>query len=410
MTTPPAIRPILGTMTFGSDAQVTADAAGVFLRTFVGASCTKSVDGAMLDTARINQQATPSGDSESVLGDIFASYPSMEKRTSVATKASPLLGPHFSLSRCSVIEQCDTSLDKLGLDCLDLFYLQCPDVHTDIEDTLAGVEHLHKEGKITELGLSNYPAWAVVDIWHRCKNRGMVLPTVYQGTYNVISRDLEREIIPVVRQFGMRLYVYSPLAGGVLSGRYHSINELDSATVGRFSVQFDRAPGWPGDGAYRTRYAKEQIFNSVDILRRACAPAPVEGDVDTSGDVDEIRMVDGYRVHLQITETREQAKGLDMAVIALRWLIHHSQLIQGDGIIFGVSNNGQLAANLGAWLAGPLSAELCTACESAWEEARPVCASYFQGYGSQPGGVEKFLDHKRSLQNSNESSSIATPA
>ena len=52
------------------------------------------------------------------------------------------------------------------------------------------------------------------------KNRGMVLPTVYQGAYNVITRDMEREIVPVARHFGLRLYMYNPLAGGLLSGRY----------------------------------------------------------------------------------------------------------------------------------------------------------------------------------------------
>ena len=61
----------------------------------------------------------------------------------------------------------------------------------------------------------------------------MVCPTVYQGMYNVITRDLERELVPVVRQLGMRLYVYNPLAGGLLSGRYTSMEAVSDALEGR---------------------------------------------------------------------------------------------------------------------------------------------------------------------------------
>jgi len=364
----------------------------VFLRSFIGSSCTKTANGAMIDTARIQEE------SETTLGDLFGTYPSLESRSSVASKASPLLGPHLSLSRCSVIEQCETSLEKLGLDCLDLFYLHSPDVKTDIEDTLAGVEQLHKDGKITEFGLSNYPAWAVVDIWHRCKNRGMVLPTVYQCVYNVLARDLEREVVPVVRELGMRLYVHSPLAAGVLSGRYNSMEDLASATQGRFSAECD------GDGSYRTRYSHNQIFEGVDILRRACAPAvdPDHGYPKPEV-IDEVRIVDGRRVHLQVTETFAKPKCLDMANIALRWLIHHSHLTSGDGIILGVSKNEHVVANLGAWLGGPLPAELLDACDAAWQASRPVCESYFHGYGANPGGIETFLDVKRKCLEQRES-------
>merc|ERR1740120_329940 len=107
-----------------------------------------------------------------------------------------MMGPHFNLSKQSVMEQCNTSLQKLGVESIDLFYLHSPDIETDLDDTLAGIDELHKQGKIKEFGLSNYPAWAVVDIWYRCKARGMVVPTVYQGMYNAITLDMEREIVP----------------------------------------------------------------------------------------------------------------------------------------------------------------------------------------------------------------------
>merc|ERR1711953_932465 len=117
---------------------------------------------------------------------------------------------------------------------------------------------------------------------------GMVLPTVYQGMYNVITRDMEREIVPVAREFGLRLYMYNPLAGGLLSGRYKTVEDLATATQGRFSEEFDRAFGSQvkaGTGLYRSRYSKTAIFEGLDVLRKACAPSC---DENTGGEGTEL--------------------------------------------------------------------------------------------------------------------------
>lgn len=307
------------------------------------------------------------------------------------------------MSRQSVIDQCNISLEKLELDCVDLFYLHSPDIKTDIDDTLSGIEQLHKEGKIKEFGLSNYPAWAVVDIWHRCKSRGMVRPTVYQGMYNVITRDMEREIVPVAREFGLRLYMYNPLAGGLLSGRYSCIEDLAEASEGRFSTEFDRAFGTTfkaGTQVYRSRYSKQPIFDALDILKKACAPEPAadDGNAAPAPLVEQTdHTVDGVRVRVEVrdvTGQRDGGGGLDMAGVALRWLIHHSCLASGDGIILGVSKQMHLVANLAAWHAGPLPEGVLAACEAAWAASRPACEAYFRGYGAQPGGIERFLESK----------------
>eukprot|EP00928_Gymnodinium_smaydae_P064319 TRINITY_DN47689_c0_g1_i1.p1 TRINITY_DN47689_c0_g1~~TRINITY_DN47689_c0_g1_i1.p1 ORF type:complete len:441 (+),score=102.53 TRINITY_DN47689_c0_g1_i1:55-1377(+) len=403
-----AVRPILGTMTFGAEGQVRPAAAGAMLRSFSGSRCAL-VDGQVaIDTARIYQQATPDGDTETVLGDAFSQFPSLGSRATVATKANPMMAPHFSLSRASVIEQCEASLAKLGLDCVDLFYLHSPDIKTDIEDTLSGVEQLHKDGKILEFGLSNFPAWAIVDIWYRCKRRGMVLPTVYQGMYNVLTRDMEREIVPVAREFGLRLYMYNPLAGGLLAGRYAGVEDLKTATTGRFSTEFDRAFGdglKAGTGIYRSRYSKQPLFEAVDILRKVCCPPAGSTSASEGARVgalveDTDRVVNGVRVRVQVTETTapaasEESQRPTMASVALRWLIHHSLLRDGDGVILGVSRPEQLVANLAAWHAGPLPPEVVEACDAAWQAARPACEAYFRGYGAEPGGVERFLALKR---------------
>lgn len=183
----------------------------------------------------------------------------------------------------------------------------------------------------------------------------MVLPTVYQGMYNIVTRDMEREIVPVAREFGLRLYMYNPLAAGILAGRYSNKEALEGSTEGRFSQEFGAA------ALYRSRYGKDPILESAEILRTACA-----------------------------------AESQEMDAVALRWLIHHSLLAPGDGIIIGVSKESQLVRNLAAWQGGPLSPELVAACDNAWKVAKPVCESYFRGFGAQPGGIEKFLALKSS--------------
>lgn len=396
------VAPILGTMTFGKEGQVRPDTVGALLRSYVGASCTKTPCGALLDTARIYQQSTPDGDTETTLGEHFDDFPSLLSRFSIATKVNPSMPPHFSLSKQSVIEQCDTSLDKLGVECVDLLYLHSPDIKTDINDTLDGISELHAAGKFKEFGLSNYPAWAVVDIWHRCKSRDMILPTVYQGMYNLITRDIEREIVPVAREFGLRLYMYNPLAGGLLSGKYSKLEDVTEASEGRFSAEFDNAFGSKvkAGAAYRSRYAKPHIMEGLTLLRQAC-------NLDTAVEADESKVVqdtvselDGRRIRVVVSEsTSSKATNTwDMVSVSLRWLIHHSCLQGGDGIILGVSKGTHLVANLAAWQAGPLPEEMVKACDAAWEAARPDCESYFRGYGAKPGGVEGFLALKDQAQ------------
>jgi len=358
----------------------------------------------MVDTARIYQHTTPDGDTETVLGELFDTSPSLMKRTHLATKANPAIAPHKSLSKESVVEQCNTSLQKLGVDFVDLFYLHMPDIKTDIDDTLSGIDQLHKEGKIKEFGLSNYPAWAVVDIWHRCKNRGIVLPTVYQGMYNVITRNIEPEIVPVLRQFKMRFYVYNPLAGGLLTGRYASAEDIAKATEGRFSQEFDRGMGVSaGTVMYRNRFGKQALFEGLKVIREAIdalvakdAPAPAETPAPSVEET--VTVVNGMKVTVQVTETGPAAgpvdPGLNMVSVVLRWLLHHSCLTKGDGIILGASKTPQLITNLAAWKQGPLPPSLVEACNTAWEVAKPAAEPYFRGYGAQPGGIENFLKLK----------------
>ena len=127
--------------------------------------------------------------------------------------------------------QLETSLKRLQLDKVKLFYLHAPDTATPLVDTLTGVKKLHEEGKFEELGLSNYPAWEVAHVYHLCDKMGMVKPTVYQGMYNGITRQVEMELFPCLRRLGMRFLAYNPLAGGLLTGKHRFDADPDQ---GRF--------------------------------------------------------------------------------------------------------------------------------------------------------------------------------
>jgi aflatoxin B1 aldehyde reductase len=92
------------------------------------------------------------------------------------------------------------SLEELGTKCVDIFYLHAPDRSVPFADTLQAADELFKEGKFVQLGLSNYAAWEVAEIWNIANERGWVKPTVYQAMYNAITRDIEKELIPACRK------------------------------------------------------------------------------------------------------------------------------------------------------------------------------------------------------------------
>ena len=110
----------------------------------------------------------------------------MNQKCRLASKANPFPGFGENLSIDSIRRQLSSILDTLKTSALDIFYLQAPDSQTPIEETLRACDELHKQGKFRELGLSNFPSWLVVHVYHICSSNGWVKPTVYQGLYNVL--------------------------------------------------------------------------------------------------------------------------------------------------------------------------------------------------------------------------------
>lgn len=200
---------ILGTMTFG--AQTSKLEAADQLRYFQ----TKSYH--LVDTARMYCH----GLTEEILGELLteAEHGIDASKLYIATKVNAFPDYNKSLSPENVRAQSDAILSALKATQTSIFYLHAPDVKTPIEDTLAAVQALYLENRFVEFGLSNYAAWEVVYIHGYCLSRGWITPTVYQGMYNVITRDLEKELIPALRKLNMKLYIYNPLCGGILTGK-----------------------------------------------------------------------------------------------------------------------------------------------------------------------------------------------
>jgi len=311
------VRLILGTMTFGP--QVDIEGSRAMVRRFLDAGHSE------IDTAYVYNK----GDSEKYLGAILADDSTARPR--IATKVNPRITGR--LDAASIVMQVKESLARLRRDSIDLLYLHFPDPQTPIESTLEACADLHAQGLFSSFGLSNFPAWEVVHVWHTCKRNGWPPPEVYQGLYNGLSRGVEPELLPALRQLGMRFYAYNPLAGGLLAGKYAKFE--DAPAPGRFTFRPN----------YRDRYWKKPFFDAMRILLDECAQA-----------------------------------GLRPVEAAYRWLAFHSGLdgTKGDGVIIGASSPAQLDENLVAFNQEGLPERVLQACDAAWDEARIASPDYFR--------------------------------
>ena len=306
---------ILGTMNFGPqlDLEASRQLTESFLKT----------GNKELDTAYVYN----GGDTEKYLGKILPSLNGYY----LATKVHPRITG--KLDRECILMEFNESLKRMNRDSVDLLYFHFPDGKTSIGEALETVAELYEQGKIKELGLSNYPAWQVVDIWNQCDKYGCPKPSVYQGMYNTLCRNVEPELIPAIRHLGMRFYAFNPLAGGLLTGKHHHFE--DKPEPGRFARL----------NSYRERYWKQSYFEALDEIRKAC-------------EQEHILMVDA----------------------AYRWLCNHSMMdaSKGDGILLGASKFSHLEQNIEAIKKGKLPENILNAMDSAWEIAKPDSPAYFK--------------------------------
>lgn len=222
---------------------------------------------------------------------------------------------------------------------------------TPFAHTLEAMDKLHKAGKFVRMGLSNFTAFEVAEVVMTCKYNGWVRPTIYQGMYNCITRNIEAELFPACRRYGLDIVIYNPIAGGLFSGKIKSKDVVPE--TGRFSnvSQFQGS-------SYRARYFRESTFKALQIMEQAT-----------------------------------EKHNLTMIETALRWMVHHSGLNVkdgNDGILIGVSSVEQLEDNLNNLEKGRLPEEVVQAMEEAWQAAKADTTAYWHGdleYGYNPQEV-----------------------
>ena len=282
----------LGTMTFGGRGMWTA--IGTLPQEQVNDLVKKSVDGGInfIDTANVYSE----GLSEQMTGQAIRDLGLKRDDLVIATKVRGKMGegPNDSgLTRKHILQQADESLQRLNMDYIDLFQIHGFDALTPLEETLEALDSLVKSGKVRYIGCSNLAAWQIMKALGISAQNHLSKFVSLQAYYTIAGRDLEREIVPLLIDQNVGLMVWSPLAGGLLSGKYGRNKETKE---GR-RVNFDFPP-----------IDKEKAFDIVEVM-----------------------------------ETIARDKNASVAQIALAWLLHQPAV---SSVIIGAKKPEQLEDNL----------------------------------------------------------------
>jgi len=290
----------LGTMTFGGDkdiwgliGQVQQDQADELMTIALKAGIN------FIDTANIYGH----GGSERIVGQSLHNLGVRREDVVLATKVlGPMRdGPNArGASRGHILSECKASLERLQTDYIDLYQIHGFDPATPIEETLEALNTLVQHGHVRYVGLSNWAAWQVMKAIGIARARNLCPILSLQAYYTLVGRDLEREIIPLLQSEKVGLMVWSPLAGGYLSGKH----EAPDASEENRRAKFD--------------------FPPVDRSRGAAAIARLR-------DIAAGKQIDGEPV--------------SVAQIALAWLLHQKAV---TSVIIGARRADQLRDNIRA--------------------------------------------------------------
>jgi aryl-alcohol dehydrogenase-like predicted oxidoreductase len=196
----------------------------------------------LFDTA----DAYANGESEALLGQALKTR---RDQVVIATKVGFRTGAPLTqagLSRRHILWSVDQSLKRLGSDWIDLYIVHKEDPLTPLEETLAALDAVVKAGKVRAIGFSNWSAWKVAAALEIQKALGLAPFSHGQMNYSLLGRDVERDVIPMMRRYGLGLTVWSPLASGFLSGKYtrESLKDPDNRMAGFDILPFDKEHGF----------------------------------------------------------------------------------------------------------------------------------------------------------------------
>ena len=287
----------LGTMTFGG-----ADGMWGQIGALQQSEAEKLIGQALdsginfIDTADVYAE----GVSEQITGQALKNLKTPRDSVVVATKVFGQMGngPNArGLTRSHILDGVKDSLKRLQLDHIDLYQVHGFDPATPMEETLRALDQLVRHGHVRYVGVSNWAAWQIAKALGISERLGLSRFESLQAYYSVAGRDVERELIPMLRSEGVGLMVWSPLAGGFLSGKYG--RNMDGAEQGSRRIAFDFPP-----------VNKEKAWDCIDVMR------PIA-----------------------------EAHGVSVARIALAWLLHQPQV---TSVIVGAKRPEQLQDNIDA--------------------------------------------------------------
>ncbi|HWJ74064.1 MAG TPA: aldo/keto reductase [Kaistia sp.] len=242
----------LGTMTFGGRGFWTA--IGQLDQTVADGIVARALDAGVnfIDTADVYSE----GLSEEITGRAMVNSGRKRSDIVLATKALGQVGPgpnDRGASRGHIIDAVKASLARLGTDYIDLYQIHGFDPLTPVEETVRALDDLVRQGHVRYVGVSNWAAWQIMKALGIADANGWTRFASLQAYYTIAGRDLEREIAPLLLDQKVGLMVWSPLAGGLLSGKYD--RDGNSAEGGR-RANFDFPP-----------VDKDRAFDVVDVMR-----------------------------------------------------------------------------------------------------------------------------------------------
>lgn len=204
--------------------------------------------GTMIDTADVYSAWVPGhqgGESETVIGNWLKRDPAKRDKVVIATKVGFLGGKivddqyQAALSPTLVRSGCDASLARLGSDRIDLYYQHKDDSETPLADSLGAFDTLRREGKIADIGLSNFEAPRVEEALAVSKDHGFAKPAALQNWYNLVERGkYEGPLQDVAVREGLAVFPYYGLANGFLTGKYRSKDDLQKSVRGLRSIEY----------------------------------------------------------------------------------------------------------------------------------------------------------------------------
>jgi aryl-alcohol dehydrogenase-like predicted oxidoreductase len=284
----------LGTMTFGGKGFWTA--IGTLPQDEVDALVKRSVEAGInfIDTANVYSE----GVSEQMTGTAIRNLGLQRDDLIIATKVRGKVGEgpnQVGLTRKHILHQAEESLRRLRTDYIDLYQIHVYDALTPLEETLYALDQLVSSGKVRYIGCSNLAAWHIMKALSISEIKGYSKFVSLQAYYTIAGRDIEREIVPLLLSQKLGLMVWSPLAGGLLSGKY---SRNTSPEEGR-RINFDFPP-----------VNREKAYDIIDVMQEMA-----------------------------------RARNVSVAQVALSWVLHQPAV---STVIIGAKNPQQLEDNLKA--------------------------------------------------------------